>query len=344
MKNVGITGYGYAGKYFHAYLISQAAGLQVSAIATRSPVRQHEAARDYPAARIYTTLDELIADEEIDLVVIATPHHTHHDLTVQAMAAGKHVVVDKIMCMNAQEAAEMIEVSRRNGVLLSVFHNRRWDGGFLTVQQILTQGRIGQPYLFEAAVMQYREPQGWRGRKAESGGILYDWPAHFVDQALQLVPATPQKVFCDVRYRDKFDTDIGNYAKLLIWFANKVLYQIEIANLAAAPKPRWYILGDEGSIVKYGLDPQEGAMRAGNIDAAEEDPAHYARVFTVVDGAVQEEIVPGVRGSWKSYYQNISDVLHHGAELAVKPEEIYVVMQVYDAAMQSAATGTSVWL
>jgi len=339
MINAAVVGYGYSGRAFHSYLIGLADGINLYAISTRDPERRDSAAQNHPEARIYPPLDELLGDEEVDLVVIATPHHTHRDLAIKAMDAGKHVVVDKIMCMNAQEAAEMIEASVRNNVMLSVFHNRRWDWDYLTVKQVIQDGLLGEPYLFQVGIMSYRKPRGWRAVKSQSGGILYDWPAHFVDQALQLVPSEVESVFCDIKYRDRWHTDIGNYAKLLIRFSNDVLYQIEIGNLATVEKPRWYILGDLGGLIKYGLDPQEGPMRDDHIDAAEEDPAHRARVCTMIGGTKEELVIDSVRGSWKSYYQNISDVLNRGLDLAVKPEEVYRAMQVYDAAMESAETG-----
>jgi scyllo-inositol 2-dehydrogenase (NADP+) len=284
-------------------------------------------------------VDELLQDDHVDLVVLATPHHTHRDLAVRAMNARKHVVVDKIMCMNALEASDMIKARDRNGVVLSVFHNRRWDWDYLTVRKAITEGLIGEPYLFEAGILSYRSPRGWRAKQEQSGGILYDWPAHFVDQALQLVPAPVHSVFCEILSRDRWDTDIGNYAKLLIRFANGVLYQIEIGNLAAIGKPRWYILGTLGALVKHGLDPQEAALRAGDIDTAREDPAERARIVSFQDGALHDRILDSVRGSWLSYYENVAAVLNEGAELAVTPEQIYRVMLVYDAAIESAQSG-----
>lgn len=340
MTNVAVVGYGYAGRVFHARLVGLADGLDLYAISTRNPERQAAAARDHPAALIYADIRSMLSDQKVDLVVLATPHDTHRDLAIEAMEAGKHVVVDKIMCMNAAEAQDMIEASRRCRVLLSVFHNRRWDGDYLTVRKAIADGLLGEPYLFEAGIMRYGSPRGWRGIKAQSGGILFDWPAHFVDQALQLVPADVESVFCEIVYRKTWATDIGNYAKLLIRFANDVLYQIEVANLAAIGKPRWYVAGDRGALVKHGLDPQEAALRNGDIDAAQEDPADRARVVTVVEGKREERILDGVRGNWKSYYQNIADALNHGAELAVEPQEVYRAMRVYDAAMESARTGT----
>jgi len=339
MVKAAVVGYGYSGKHFHCYLVGLAKGLDLDAISTRAPERQQAAAADYPGVKVYGSLRQVLADPEVELVILATPHDTHCDLAIQAMAAGKHVITDKVMCMNAAEAEEMIAASERYGRMLSVFHNRRWDWDYLTVKKAIDDGLLGTPYLFQVGIMSYRGPRGWRGIKAQSGGILYDWPAHFVDQALQLVPAEVISVFCDIKYRDAWDTDIGNYAKLLIRFANDVLYQVEIGNLAAIPIPRWYVLGDRGALIKYGLDPQEGPMREGRIEAAVQDPAERAKVVTVLRGEREERVLESVRASWTSYYQNIADVLIHGAEPAVKPQEALRTMRVYDAAMRSAETG-----
>ncbi len=342
--NVGVVGYGYSGRSFHAYLVGLAEGLRLYAISTRDPARQKAAQREHPEARLYPTLAELLADPAVELVVLATPHDTHHDLAIQAMEAGKHVITDKIMAMNAGQAAEMIEASQRNGVLLSVFHNRRWDWDYLTVRQAIAEGWLGEPYLFQTAIMRYRGPGGWRASMARSGGILFDWPAHLVDQALQLVAAPVRVVYCQTLSRAHWESDIENYARLSLRFANDVIYEVEVGNLAAAPKPHWYVLGDGGALVKYGLDPQEAYMREGRIEAAEEDPADRARITTYVRGREETWTMESVRGSWTAYYQNIADVLNHGDELAVKPEQVYQAMRVYDAAMRSARTGEVVRL
>jgi scyllo-inositol 2-dehydrogenase (NADP+) len=344
MVKAAVVGYGYAGKHFHCYLVGLAKGLDLYAISTRSLERQQAAAAEHPGVQIYDRLERVLADPEVELVILATPHDTHRDLAIQVMAAGKHVVTDKVMSMNAREAEEMIAASQEYGVMLSVFHNRRWDWDYLTVKKVIADGLLGTPYLFQVGIMSYRGPHGWRGIKARSGGILYDWPAHFIDQALQLVPANVGSVFCDIKYRNTWDTDIGNYAKLLIRFSNDVLYQVEIGNLAAVPIPRWYVLGDQGGLIKYGLDPQEGPMREGRIETAEEAPADRAKVVTVARGEREELVLDSVRGSWTSYYQNISDVLNSGVELAVKPQEALKAMRVYDAAMESAETGRVVEL
>ena len=160
---------------------------------------------------------------------------------------------------------------------------------------------------------------------------------------MQLAGAPVTSVFCDIKYRDVWDTDIGNYAKLVLRFANDVLVQVDIGNLCAAPKPRWFVAGTKGSLIKFGLDPQEAALRARRIETAEQDPANYARLYTTVNGQQREEIVEPVRASWTSYYRNIAQTLHGEAELAVTPAQMLQLMQVYDAAMQSAESGNVVW-
>ncbi len=342
MINTAIIGYGYAGRCFHAYLVGLADGLNLYAIASRNAERRQAAAQDYPGVKIYETIDQAISDDNVDLVILATPHDTHAELAIKAMDAGKHLVTDKIMCMNAAEADAMIEASKRNNVLLSVFHNRRWDWDYLTIKKVVVDGLLGTPYLFQVAIMRYGPPRTWRGVKKQSGGILFDWPAHLIDQALQLVSVPVKTVFCDIHYDTRWDINIGNYANLLIKFENGVRYQIEISNLAKAEKPRWYVLGELGGLIKYGLDAQERPMVEGNIDAAEEDPANYAKVWTEAGGEQRELVIESVGGSWKSYYQNISDVLNKGAELIVKPEEVRRAMQIYDAAMRSSETGEAV--
>ena len=174
MVNAAVIGYGFAGRCFHSYLIGLAKGMSVHAIATRAPERQQQAKEHYPEAKIYANIDQALADDAVDLVVLATPHDVHAELAIQAMDAGKHVVTDKIMCMNAQEAESMIVAGERNEVLLSIFHNRRWDWDYLTVKQIIEDGLLGDPYLYQVAIMRHGKPGGWRGSKAQSGGILFD--------------------------------------------------------------------------------------------------------------------------------------------------------------------------
>lgn len=337
---VGIVGYGSAGRRFHPYLLSRVSDLELVAVASRAPERRAQAAQQLGVAT-FETVEDLLERGGVDLVVVATPHDTHCQIACQVMEAGKHCVVEKIMALNGAEACQMLVASRRNGVLLSVFQNRRWDWDFLTVKKAIAEGLIGAPYLFEIARYGYRAQGGWRGIKASGGGLLFDWGAHFIDQALQLIPAEVESVTCDIQYRG-WGEEIGSYVRLLLRFACGVLYSIEIGNLARAEKPHWLVLGERGSLVKRGFDPQEGAMLAGDIEAAREDPANRAVIRTEVGGLATEMVVETVRGDWTNYYRNIADALNARAELIVKPEEAVQAMAVVDAAMESARTGTTV--
>lgn len=339
MINVGVVGYGYAGKCFHCYLSRLADGLNLHAVSSRDPIRREAAQKDY-SVKTYASLDEMLDDGKVDLIILATPHNTHAELAIKAMNAKKHLITDKVMCMNAKEADAMIYASKQNNVLLSVFHNRRWDWDYLTVKKVIAEGLIGEPFLFESAIFGYGPPRGWRGKKAESGGILYDWGAHLIDQAVQLLDAKIRSVYCQIVDKSHWkNIDIGNYVKLLITCNDGTLFQVEVSNLARADRPRWYILGTLGSMVKYGRDPQEGPMVQGNIDAASEPPEHRSRIRTEVNGSASELVIDSVKGSWKSYYQNISDSLNKGAELAVKPESVRKDMVLLDAAMRSVESG-----
>jgi scyllo-inositol 2-dehydrogenase (NADP+) len=341
---VGIVGYGYAGRVFHSYLIGRAAGLELRAVAARDPARREQAARER-GCRVHASVDELLRDDALDLVVLATPHDTHCGLAVQALRAGKHVVVDKPMAITLAEADMMVAAAVETGRMLSVFHNRRWDWDFLTVQQVLRAGLIGRPYLFESTVLNYRTPRSsWRAAPATMGSLVHDWGAHLVDHALRLVEVPVEGVYCRIS-RPRPLPAIGNYARIDLTFADGTLYAIETGNLFRPSKARWFVVGEDGGLVKYGLDPQERAFLAtGNPDDAAELPEERARVTTLVAGQPAEVTIESVRGSWTGYYENVSAHLNDGAPLAVTAQQAREVIRILDAAVRSAAAGEVVRL
>jgi scyllo-inositol 2-dehydrogenase (NADP+) len=344
MIGVGIVGYGYAGRVFHSYLVGRAAGLELRAVMARDPVRREQAARERGVAT-YGDMDSLLRDPKVELVVLATPHDTHADLAVQALQAGKHVVVDKPMAITLAEADRMVAAAREAGRVLSVFHNRRWDWDYLTVKQVLASGAIGRPYLFETAVLNYRPPRTtWRSSAATMGSLVHDWGAHLVDHALRLVSSSVTRVHCRIA-RPRPLPEIGNYARLDMTFEDGTLYAVETGNLVRAPKPRWYVVGDEGTLTKHGLDPQERAfLRTGNPDDAAELPEEKARLTTLVGGQPAEATIDSVQGSWTGYYTNVSAHLNDGAPLEVTAEQAREVIRILDAAVRSAASGEVVTL
>lgn len=340
--NVVVVGYGFAGRCFHAYLVGLADGLNLYGIVTSRPQARAQIQQTL-GVPTFSHYEEVLKDPQVDLVVLAIPNDLHAPHAIKALKAGKHVVTDKPMCLTLEEADAMIEASEKHDRQLSVFQNRRWDGDFLTVRKILEEGLLGEPFFIEMFWGQYGRPGGWRSEEAHGGGKFFDLGAHMIDQALQLVPAPVERVYARFR-SDLLDTDVDDHAHCVITFANGVDVHVGASSLARHPKPRWYVMGTAGTLVKEGVDPQERAMIAGDIDAAREDPAHYARLSLAVAGQPAETVVQTIPGRWRSFYENIAAALRGDAGLAVTPQSVRAVMAVIQAAQKSASTGEAIAL
>jgi len=337
---VVVVGYGYAGRCFHAYLVGLASQLQLYGVVTSRPEARAQI-QSQLGVKVFSRFEEVLADPAVDLVVLATPNDLHAPQAIQAMEAGKHVVTDKPMCLSTAEADAMIGASGKSGKLLSVFQNRRWDGDYLTVRQVMAEGLLGEVFYMELCWAQYGVPRGWRSQHQHGGGKFMDLGAHMLDQALQLVPAPVAKVYA--RFFDRgWTTDVEDHALCLLSFANGVEVQITTSSLARRPRPRWYVMGTKGTLVKEGVDPQERAMVAGQIDAAREDPAQYPRLWVETAGRSSEVVLETLPGRWRSYYENIAEAVQDRDKLAVTPQSVRRVMAVIEAARASAASGQAV--
>ena len=334
-----VVGHGLAGRAFHCPLIRRQPDLYLHGIVARdADVRSQALALWGQDVRGFSELGAALADPDVDLIVIATPHDSHADLAVRALDAGKHCVVDKVMALTTADADRMIAARERSGRMLSVFHNRRWDWDFLTVKDVLEKGVIGRPILFESSVCRYAPPRGWRGRSDSAGTILHDWGAHLVDQALQLGLGPCRRVAAWLIPAPWNEVDTGGHGRMVLEF-DDVLFQIESSRICRIDRPRWWIMGTLGGFVKYGIDPQEDALRAGDIDQAIESPSHQAKVRRVGnDGQAVETQFPTVRGHWDSYYRNIADYLQGLSPLAVTAEQGREVVRILEAAAESAAS------
>lgn len=311
---------GYGGAFnmgrMHAEQMN-AAGMETVAACDLDPARMEAAANDFPGIRTYTSVEALLQDGEVDLCTIILPHNVHAQVAIDCAKAKKHVVVEKPMCISVAQADAMIEAAEAAGVMLSVFHNRRWDGDFMTIRDLIGDGTIGEPFHFEACMAGFHEPgPWWRSDKEISGGNMFDWGAHIVDWILQFVRepiAGVDGYFHKRRWTKRTNED---HTELVIRFESGKTAQIEISSLAAADKARWRILGTEGAIVQQGWD---------KIEVAVDHNGRVAR-FTVNPG----------KGDWEKYYANIADHLMRGEELVVKPEEARRTIGVIEAAEQSS--------
>ena len=338
--NVVVVGYGFAGRCFHSYLVGLAGGLNLYGVVSSRPEAKR-AIEEELGVKHFDRFEQVLQDTAVDLVVLATPNDLHAPQAIQAMEAGKHVVTDKPMCLNLAEADAMLAAARRTGRLLSVFQNRRWDGDYLTVKRVIEDGLLGDPVFIETFWGQFGRPRGWRSEAAHGGGKFFDLGAHMIDQALQLVPAPVERVYARFR-SDAWDTDVEDHAHCVLSFANGVEFHVGTSSLARKPKPRWYVLGTAGALTKEGVDPQERAMIAGDLDAAVEAPEHYARLWTETGGCPAETVLQTRPGRWRSFYENIAEAVEDPDKLEVSPESVRAVMAVLEAGRESAASGRAV--
>ena len=336
-----VVGHGLAGRSFHCPLVRRQPGLKLHGIVARDPrVRDEAVALWGDGVRGYAGLDEALADPAVELIVIATPHDSHAELAVRSLDAGRHCVVDKVMALTTEEADRMIAARDRSGRMLSVFHNRRWDWDYATIRQVLEKGWIGRPLLIESAVCRAAAPRGWRGSTAAAGTILHDWGAHLVDQALQLGLGPCRRLAAWMIPGPWEGVDSGGHGRIVLEFDN-ILFQVESSRICRIDRPRWWIVGSEGGFVKFGVDPQEEALRAGDIDAAAEPPQHEGILRRAGEGGeVAESRVPTTRAHWDAFYRNIVEHLEGRAPLAVTAEQAREVVRLLEAAGRSSREHT----
>ena len=339
---VALVGFGLAGESFHAPFIASTRGMRLDVIVTRDAERRARAAREHPGARIVATVEEALADAEaLDLVVVATPNRLHVPVARAALDAGVAVVVDKPLATSATEARALVRHARERGRMLTVFQNRRWDGDFLTLRQLVASGALGQVMRFETRFERWRpEPKsGWKelADPAEGGGILLDLGTHLVDQAHVLLgPAT--HVYAEIDRR-RPGVVVEDDVFLALTHASGARTHAWLSAVAAQGGPRFRALGTRAAWVKFGLDVQETALRAGERPRDDtwgtEPRASWGRVGT--DDA--SSVVETLPGDYRRFYRAVVESLRQGAPPPVDPMDAVRVLGVLELARESARTG-----
>ena len=334
--NVGLIGFGLAGRVFHAPLIHANPDLRLTHIVQR---HGDEAEKKYPQAKLLRDADELFSEKSIDLVVVATPNTSHFELAAKALSAGKHVVVDKPFAVTSADADKLIDLARKMGRVLSAFQNRRWDGDFLTVRQILDQKRLGRLAEYESRFDRFRpalKPGAWREEAIPGSGVLFDLGSHLIDQAIVLFGG-PQGIFADLRSQRDRAVAVDSFEVHLAYPALKVT--LKAGSLVCEPSPRFTLYGTQGSYLKFGLDPQEEALKQGGSPAQPNwgsEPEEAWGTLTNCNGNLTREKYPTLAGCYPEYYKNIYEAITGKAELAVKPEQAKEVIRLIELAEQSA--------
>jgi scyllo-inositol 2-dehydrogenase (NADP+) len=341
MINVGLIGFGLAGRAFHAPVIHAVPGMRLAAIVQRSG---NEAAELYPDARIVRSVEELLAISEIQLAVIATPNDTHYSIARQCLAAGRDVVVDKPLTPTLEEALELVAFAQECGRLLTVYQNRRYDGDFQAVQQLVAGGKLGRLVRFESNYDRFRpqlKANAWRERSGPGTGILFDLAPHLIDHALLLF-GLPQAITADIRLERKHAVADDSF-DLTLHYSGGLRAVLRATMLAAVTRPRFILHGTGGAYVKHAFDVQEPKLRAGRIpwnetpSKAEQEENSGVLTLVNADGTTTQQLVPPAPSDYRSYYTNVRDVLLGTAAPAVTPQHAVNVMRILELARESSA-------
>lgn len=346
-----VLGFGFAGKVFHCPFIAAVPGLELNAIVQR---KGDEASHAYPSARILRSAEEAFADPTLDLIVVATPSETHFDLAALALQAGKHVVVDKPITSSSKSARALVSLAKHHSRILAPFHNRRWDGDFLTLRKLLHENSLGRVVEITSRFDRYRplpRPNTWKEVASPATGFLYDLGPHLVDQALSLY-GPPARITASVRH-DRDRTDIDDAFDLILDYdmpyGRTLRYGCHATMLAAEPSPRFLVHGTHGSFRKLGVDPQEPVLladpnlRPPSLNSSEpwlpEPESAWGTVTLPLSLQQPTEltrtIVPTIPGDYRQFYANVRDALLGKAPLAVSAEDAYRTLRILDLARQS---------
>ena len=333
----GLVGFGISAKVFHLPFINALTDkYELVSILQR---KGNEAREKYPSVKIARDIDELVADPEIDLIVITTPNDTHFPYAKKALEAGKHVVLEKPFTNTTGEAKELVNIANHSGKLLSVYQNRRYVSDFRTMKEILDKRLLGEIHEFEAHYDRYRmeaRPEAWREAPLPGSGILYDLGPHIIDQALYFF-GLPSSITADIRMQ-RPHAKVDDYFNLwLDYDFTKVI--LHAGMLVREPGPRYMIQGTLGSFIKYGEDPQEARLRAGELPVGEdwgiEPEAMFGLIHTEKEGKVMKRKYPSHRGSYANYYHELYESIANGLPIKEKPEHGYNTIRIIELAIQS---------
>jgi scyllo-inositol 2-dehydrogenase (NADP+) len=340
MIDVGLVGFGFAGRTFHAPIISAVEGLRLAAILQR---QGDEAAQAYPDAVIVRSIDDLLAISSLQLLVIATPNTTHFDLAKLCLLAGRDVVIDKPFAPTYTEAAELVAIAEEHQRLLSVYQNRRWDGDFQTLQRLNHEGKFGRIVLFESHFDRFRpqlKDNAWRERPEPGSGVLFDLGPHLIDQAMVLL-GEPEAIGADVRI-ERDGATVDDAFDIVLHYP-KARALLRAGMMVSTQTPRFVVQGTQGGYLKYGLDPQEDALKRGERPSGEfwgyEAPERWGTLLKAMGDSFVADKCATEPGDYRKFYENLRDAILGAAPLAVTPQQALRVIRALQLATESSRSG-----
>ncbi|MFT4111885.1 Gfo/Idh/MocA family oxidoreductase [Silvibacterium sp.] len=333
----GVVGFGLGGRIFHAAVIAETPGLELAAVVQRS---SHSAAEVYPGITIARSIGELLKDESIQLVGISSPSGDHYAHAKQCLEAGRHVMVDKPFTLTSADARELVDLAASKGLVLAPYQNRRWDGDFVTLKQVLASGELGRIVTYESHFDRFRLKQRdtWRENGTVGGGQLFDLGSHLIDQAGALF-GDPVSVWADVR-TDREGSVVDDAFDIELKFAGGLSAWLRSSMTALFRGPRFLVHGTGGSFVKWGLDPQEPQLLAGmqftDAGFGEDPETDWGTLH--LEGQPDRRIAT-VRGDYRGIYANVRDAILGKAPLEVTAEHAWRTARIIELARESSRSG-----
>jgi scyllo-inositol 2-dehydrogenase (NADP+) len=334
-----LLSYGMSGEVFHAPLIAAHGHFNLHTIVQR---KSTHASKRYPDARIVNTVEKVFEDPAIELIVVNTPNDTHVDYVTRALEAGKHVIVEKPFTVTAAEADQLIALSKKKNKILTVFQNRRWDGGFLTVKKIIENKLVGKIAELEVHYDRFRnyiQPNTWKEETGKGTGILYNLGSHMLDQIINLF-GFPKEMDARIGIQ-RPGGKVDDYYDIRLQYSDFHVI-VKSSYLVREQGPQYILHGTEGSFIKYGIDPQEQALKEEKIPGTAgwgtEEKQYWGKLNTTVDGLHVEGVIETLPGDYMGFYNNVYEVIRENKPLAVKPEESREVIRLIEACYESNRT------
>ena len=330
---VGLVGFGISGQCFQAPILADCPQYELSAVVSSD---KQKVLAQLPKAQVYSTLESLLENAAIDLVIIATPNHLHVPQAMAALKAGKHVVIEKPFSLTYQEGKALLQVQQETQKQLSVYQSRRFDGDFKTIKTLIDDGKLADIHTFYSSYNRYRPEVKvrWREQDMPGAGILYDLGAHLIDQALALF-GLPTEVTALLRNQRPGAQAVDHFHLILHYPEREVILHGNC--LSTAEGPRFQIFANNGSFIKYGMDSQEEFLRAKRGPSSQgwgSEPESLFGTYTAADGAAQT--IATELGSYQDFYYQLAAAIDGDGEVPVAAQEALNVIAVIEAAYLSS--------
>ncbi len=341
---LGIIGFGGMGKWHAAN--APRAGVQIAAVCDILPERREEA--ENLGYKSYVTAEELLADKNVNTVILTVPNHLHCPMSIKAAAAGKHVITEKPAALAAAELDEMEAACKKAGVFFTCHQNRRWDKDMLTAKKAIDENLIGNVFTVESTLHSGNGyMHEWHLYKRFGGGMMYDWGVHLIDQILFMMPnAKIKSIFADIK--NVLHEEVDDYFKIILKLDNGITAQIELSTYILDYQPRWLIGGDRGTAIIKNFGCEGNIYHTGTFmdklpSQIVETVAGPTRQFAPVPpGGIVTNPLPVVQSDWTDFYRNVNGVLNGTEEPKVKISEVRRVLSVMEAAVKSSETGAAI--